>query len=355
LYYYHEGTHKWRNYKGSLDENHADPGFNLINGKGYLYANTEATTLSFTGAMGTLGEVALDFNTDEGAELQGWNLVGNPFPCNVTSSLPYYLIDGSTNQLNGEPYQAGTTIPSCTGIMVKAEASGQSVTFTKVVAQQSNLPSGLQIAVAQANTRTNTAVDKAIVSFSEGNQLEKFIFDANLSKLYIPQDGKDYAIVTAEAQGEIPVNFRAAENGRYTITVNPENVEMGYLHLIDNMTGADIDLLTTPTYTFNAKTTDYASRFRLVFVASSVFGDEDSDDEHFAFFCNGNIIINGKGTLQVIDMLGRELYSCEVAHSALTSSNTSYFHIPHSTFAPGVYVLRLIDGNDVKTQKMVIR
>ena len=362
LYYYHEGTHIWRNYKGSTDDNHADPGFNLINGKGYLYANTGATTLSFTGALGTQGMIALDFNTDEGAVLPGWNLVGNPFPCNVTSDLPYYLIDGSTNQLNGTPYQAGTTIPSCTGIMVKADESGQSVTFTKVAAQQSNIPSGLQIALSQVveapesnsrfaslrGTKQSSTLDNAIVSFSEGNQLEKFIFDADLSKLYIPQDGKDYAIVTAEAQGEIPVNFRAAENGPYTITVNPENVEMGYLHLIDNMTGADVDLLTTPNYTFNAKTTDYASRFRLVFSAS---GDADGDDAPFAFVSNGNIVFTGMGgdafnaSLQIVDVQGRIIVCRDAVPASLSIAG----------MASGVYVLRLITGNDVKTQKIVIR
>ena len=363
LYYYHEGTHIWRNYKGSPDENHADPGFNLINGKGYLYAKTGATTLSFTGALGTQGMVALDFNTDEGAVLPGWNLVGNPFPCNVTSDLPYYLIDGSTDQLNGTPYQAGTTIPSCTGIMVKADESGQSVTFTKMTAQQSNnLPSGLQIALSQVveapesdsrfaslrGTKQSSTLDNAIVSFSEGNQLEKFIFDADLSKLYIPQDGKDYAIVTAEAQGEIPVNFRAAENGPYTITVNPENVEMGYLHLIDNMTGADVDLLTTPNYTFNATTTDYASRFRLVFSAG---GDADGDDAPFAFVSNGNIVFTGMGgdafnaSLQIVDVQGRIIVYRDAVPASLSTAGMAY----------GVYVLRLITGNDVKTQKIVIR
>jgi hypothetical protein len=40
---------------------------------------------------------------------------------------------------------------------------------------------------------------------------------------------------------------------------------LDYLHLIDNLTGADVDLLQMPEYTFTAKTTDYASRFRLVF------------------------------------------------------------------------------------------
>ena len=76
-------------------------------------------------------------------------------------------------------------------------------------------------------------------------------------------DGEDYAVVSAGNAGEIPVNFKAKENGQYTITVNPENVEMSYLHLIDNMTGADVDLLQTPSYTFEARTTDSAERFKL--------------------------------------------------------------------------------------------
>ena len=85
---------------------------------------------------------------------------------------------------------------------------------------------------------------------------------------------ENFLVVTnKEGQGEMPLNFKANANGEYTITVNPENVEMGYLHLIDNMTGADIDLLQTPEYTFNAKTTDYESRFRLVFVC----GDANDD------------------------------------------------------------------------------
>ena len=39
------------------------------------------------------------------------------------------------------------------------------------------------------------------------------------------------------------VNFKAEENGTYTISVDVDNVEMDYLHLIDNLTGDDIDLL----------------------------------------------------------------------------------------------------------------
>ena len=137
----------------------------------------------------------------------------------------------------------------------------------------------------------------------------------------------------------MPVNFKAKENGTYTLTVNPEGVEMGYLHLIDNMTGADVDLLATPTYTFSAKTTDYASRFRLVF---SICEDANGDSA-FAFISNGNIIVNGEGMLQVMDVMGRVVYQGDAINRVSTGGMT-----------PGVYVLRLIDGDNVRTQKIVI-
>ena len=140
-----------------------------------------------------------------------------------------------------------------------------------------------------------------------------------------------------------------------------ENVELGYLHLIDNLTGTDIDLLSTldviagedpqsptPMYTFTAKTTDYPSRFKLVFDAST----GSAAEETFAFIdAAGNIIISdgsstdsGTYTLQVIDATGRVIVSRDGVHTVSTNG------IP-----AGVYVLRLINGDDVRTQKITIR
>ena len=141
------------------------------------------------------------------------------------------------------------------------------------------------------------------------------------------------------------MNFKATENGTYTITVNPENVEMAYLHLIDNLTGADIDLIATPSYSFEAKTTDYESRFKLVF--ASVFEGADGDNASFAFISNGNIIVNGEGVLQVMDVLGRQCYTKELS--------TVNFQLSTINFPAGVYILRLINGDDVRTQKIAIR
>ena len=144
----------------------------------------------------------------------------------------------------------------------------------------------------------------------------------------------------------MPVNFRANEDGQYILTVNPENVDMNYLHLIDNMTGMDVDLLQTPSYSFEAKVNDYESRFRLVFATNK----EDSvstGSKAFAFFSNGNWIINNdsKATLQIVDINGRVL-----CNEQINGCYSKSFEA-----APGVYMLRLINGDNVKVQKLVVR
>ena len=198
--------------------------------------------------------------------------------------------------------------------------------------------------LTNANVRDAKPIDNVIVNFGEGNGMPKFEFGEQNAKLYIPQNGKDYAIVYSEGQGEMPLNFEANENGSYTITFGIENTEMNYLHLIDNMTGADIDLLVEPSYTFEANVSDYPSRFRLVFNNGGASTGPSTGSGTFAFINNGNIIVNGEGTVQVIDMMGRIIVCKDTIHRFSTNG-----------FVPGVYVIRLIDGEDVRTQKMVIR
>ena len=69
-------------------------------------------------------------------------------------------------------------------------------------------------------------------------------------------------------------------------------------------------------------------------------------NEAFAFISNGNIIVNGEGTLQVFDVLGHQLITKQLStlNSKLSTLN----------YKSGVYVLRLINGENVRTQKIVI-
>ena len=344
---------EWQNYKANS--------FSLENGQGYLYANAEDVNVIFKGAFneGPSQEVSLTY--DGTADFAGWNLVGNPFPYAATVSRSHYVMNEGGTAIEPVAVSAGGTIAACTGVMVKAEAneSNPKVTFAQPTRQTVENKGLLHIAVSNAEV-----LDKAIVSFNAGDALEKFVFNKDNAQIYIPQDGKDYAIATVGGTDiaryvstEVPVNFKATKNGTYTLTVNVDNVELDYLHLIDNLTGADIDLLhpnaviagkdpqsPAPSYTFTAKTTDYASRFRLVFGADGASGD--SCEPNFAYISKGEIIITADAcdaSLQVVDMMGRVIISADVARNVSTRGMT-----------PGVYVLRLVNGDSVRTQKVVM-
>ncbi len=339
LYYFYENPGnelEWKNYRNTT--------FNLYNKDGYLYANKAKVTLNFTGSINPATSSmpqTLDFT--EGVELAGWNLVGNPFTFNTYVNMSYYKMNDDGSAIEPEAVSQTTTIAPCTGIMVQATATGQSITFSKDAPSSQNGNQGnLNIALVQANVRNNAVMDKAILSFNEGSQLSKFYFGQSKANIYFPQFNEELAIVQSEGMGEMPLSFRANESGTYTLSFNAEEVTFSYLHLIDNMTGMDVDLLQTPSYTFDARTTDYSSRFRLVFATGS-----NNDSDNFAFFSNGTWVISndGEATLQVIDVTGRVLCSETVNGSVSKAINAS----------AGVYMLRLINGNDVRTQKIVVR
>ncbi len=333
----------WANYKEDAGGNNQDPLFSLYTGHGYLYANAASVTLEFAGSL-NYRDLENDFVSLDNT---GWNLVGNPFAYNTYPGMSYYKMNEAGTGIDATEYTTADAVPPCTGILVYDDEDDPQglITFSKTAPASGGAKGGINLTLAETQ-RGAAKLDNAIVSFNEGSQLGKFYFGTQNANLYIPQGTEEYAIVSTEAQGEMPVNFRANENGQYTLTVNPENVEMNYLHLIDNMTGADIDLLQTPSYTFNATTNDYESRFKLVF-ASSICEDANGDNETFAFYSNGNWIINnaGEATLQVIDLTGRILSSETVNGSVSKAINAT----------PGVYMLRLINGENVKVQKIVVR
>ncbi len=309
---------EWENYQQHQGD------FDIVPGQGYLYANSETVELGFSGDL-------YDGNGEITLENAGWNLVGNPFYDAIASiGRDYYRMNSDHDGLI-----AGTvdeTINAWEGIFVEAENPGEVLTFTPVFKGEKSTNSAMVINLSQ-----NSVIDRAIVRFG-GNSMTKFQLFENSTKLYIAQDGEDYAIVNSGNEGEMPVNFKAEKNGTYTISVNTENVSMDYLHLIDNMTGNDVDLLANPSYTFNASTTDYASRFRLVFAAAEV--------EIFAYYNGSEWVVNGNGTMQLVDMMGRVLSSENVNGIATVNTNK---------LSAGVYVMRLVNGNDVKTQKIVVK
>ena len=342
---------EWRNYK--------DNAFTYLNSAtytsyGYLYANEAGTTLTFNGnikaANATNYSKSCTVPASGSYDFPGVYLLGNGFVCDAYlaassatgNGLPCYKMNEAGDGFTAVP--AGTAIDPMEGVFFVAsnEEGGFSgyVYVTTTAPQVAVAPGELDVVVSQGRG----VKDNAIIVFGDNQKLGKFSFREGSSKIYIPMEGKDYAVVNAGNVGEMPVSFEAEHNGSYTLSFNSKEVSFSYLHLIDNLTGADVDLLANPSYSFDARTTDYASRFRLVFsTGSSATGD------NFGFInAMGNLCIfgiDGTATVQVVDVTGRMLSSETFSGSYERKLNV----------APGVYMIRLINGNDVKVQKMIVK
>ena len=343
LYYYYEPEYLWMNYETEA--------FNIVHKQGYLYANgeTQGTILLFTGTLiPSNNSITINDLSHSSTILNGFNLIGNPFACNATLDKDFCVIDNTTNEVVLATQNA--VIAPCESIFVQASEGNSSVTFSKAnAAKGNNAKDCFDIVVthrSQLNpsTGSGTFVDRVRVRLGEGMGMEKYSLDNKHSRISLWQNGQNYAVAYINGAKELPFNFNAKKDGTYTFAIEAENLDLDYLHLIDNMTGDDVDLLSTPDYTFEAKTSDFASRFRLMFNENST-GGSSTGSETFAYISNGSIIVNHEdnATLQIVDATGRNVYQ-EIATS----------HVSTSGMALGVYVLRLITANGVKTQKIVL-
>lgn len=331
LYYFDQNGdgegNEWFNYEANT--------FTIQSKKGYLYASQTNTQLQFAGTACTDGNVPLEYSTatNISESMRGWNLIGNPLAEDATISQACYVMNEGGTEL--EAAASGKLIPAMNGVFVKATGADQSVTFTP----NSTSKEGAKIDINVLKDRGAT-IDRAIVSLGEGSTLPKFMLNPRNTKIYIEQGGDDYAVVSSN-EDEIPVCFKAASNGTYTLNVAVQNAELDYLHLVDNLAGTDTDLLANPNYTFEANTGDYASRFTLVLRNTTGLV------EHFAFYNGHNWTISndGEALIQVVDVMGRILNSKEICGNAEINISQP----------AGVYMLRLVNGSDVKVQKVVVR
>ena len=91
---------EWENFKNQADH----PDFTTLNnGAGYLYANSDDVTLGFTGELKPYSEAD---GANQVSISTGWNLVGNPFACNVYANQPFYKMNEECTGLSAELHPA---------------------------------------------------------------------------------------------------------------------------------------------------------------------------------------------------------------------------------------------------------
>ena len=328
LYYYNEigdnQGQEWINYKSGA--------FNLTSGKGYLYANDVSRSLRLTGTL-NIGNYSPTVNLSYASSddvLKGFNLLSNPTAHEIEFSKTANVSDGYYYLNNSETwvYTTATTVPVGRGFLVKANDANQSVVLNPQ-GKGSREAKGQYICVGIGE-------EKVFVKLNEGVSMPLANLREQHSSLYLMRNRQPYVMLVRGDAATLDLCYEVRSQGKQTLKVDTQGLSLDYLHLVDHITGADIDLLATPEYTFNAQRTDYAARFQLVFVVDGN-ASTNSTDAPFAYFADGHIVVDydGEATLQVIDMLGRM--------------------VNRDKLTPGVYVLRLITDDAVRVQKIEVR
>ncbi len=326
---------EWVNHK-------SNGGFNLSPSAGYLYAHNPAITLRMEGALnvGTYSETVNLGYANGAASIQGFNLLGNPvaheisFTKTAEVSDGYYYLANSGNWV----YETGNTVPVGRGFMVKANASNQSVTLNPQSKRGEDQEKGQFLCVSVGE-------EKAYVKLNEGLSMPLLDMRGHHSRLYLQSERQSYVMLVRDGAEVLDLCYEAHGNGPQTLKVDTDGLGLNSLHLIDNKTGANVDLLATSSYQFEAKEGDYVTRFRLVFGPSTGSGSEGSTP--FAYYADGEIRLSETchgALLQIVDMTGRVVFMGDVSGNVSTKGMT-----------PGVYVLRLVADDGIRVQKMVLK
>ena len=339
LYKYEENNANWYNHHA-----HTAAFTTFEQGIGYLYANAADKVISYGGEMiGTDTEISKVLSYAGTTEKKGSNLMGNPFSRNIktgelkinsTNVTTYYVLEGGAEFV--AQTLASTPIKPGQGFFVQATAEGQNLIFNPAPASKDReIEQTGYISIKAGNSEFT---DNAFVQIANGNTLRKMTLSDNSSIVYVMNGGKDYAAARIDAlEGSMPVCFKANKLGSYTITIEAKDIKTDYLHLIDNFSHEDIDLLLEPSYTFIASDGDNASRFTLVFRAE---GSTVTSADIFAYQNGSDIVVNGNGELQVFDVMGRLIATQHINGVQTVNVN-----------ATGVYIFKLNE----KTQKIVVR
>ncbi len=385
-----EDQHEWIDYQytgndgeqhlGSEDNNESE----FIRGKGYLISVNDETFLQATGTLNN-GTVTYADVTASSDKCHGLNLIGNPYQSyldfkefavgnsgsgkiwSAPENAFYTLIDEDMKGYVTYHYDASWNEGGITasryinmhqGFFVVTQGNA-TATFTNAMRngkgyntsfrgdeEQPRYPLVNLILNEQNGNRDYTVIELGRPEAGGAKKIKTLRIGK--AQIYAHYENEDYAIAfTKTGESSIPVRFSTDENATFTLNWNTQNGTFSYLHLLDNMTGMDIDCLATDEYVFTATPDDYESRFKLVFAYTGIDENEIEMPDSFAFFNGDELIVNGEGRLECIDLQGRRLF--------VTDVYGTQNHVTLPDYASGLYLLHLSNGKQTKVQKIVVK
>ncbi|WP_417860036.1 T9SS type A sorting domain-containing protein [Winogradskyella sediminis] len=374
----------------------------LTAGTGYRAATSNTATLVFTGTANS-GDVTIDID-HSGPSYQEWNLIGNPYPSYLDAEafLNYEVATGIKNMdLLGDTsgiYGYDGNAENGWDIINLANAAGRLITPGQgflVGADATNAASyGLEfktsmraignsddfIAGRDANTLTylklnaSTATEIYTTQFyfnAEATQGLDAGYDATIwggtapnfalfSHLIEDNNGLPMALqaldVTDLSNVTIPLGVNANQGEQLTFSINASTLPSTVnVYLEDNVANTST-LLNTTDYILTPNTAlNGTGRFYLR-VSNSTLSTIDNTLEHLSIYTHKtdkSIVVAGQllepTTATIYDVQGR------LVLSTLLQSTERSQAIDVSALNTGIYVIKLHNASQNKTQKVIIR
>ena len=367
FYSWSEFNSTWNNQKkdnSTTNDFYTDNGFDFAKGRGYLVAYENEGYKKFLGTLNN-GDVTYPLSCSTDGEFviekyTGFNLLGNPYPSyidweaegwtrDMLELQTVWIYDDDVNNyitytLGGVATNGGSQyIAPCQGFFVKAKTTGDFVmtndirTKSKSAFRKDNDENIFKVRVNGASGQDEIAV----VIGDNDDVFKMFSLNESAPSLYINKGVGNYTVVYIDDEKSLPLNFEAESMSMFTISLSEAGNDFTQIYLEDRLTGEKVNLL-TDSYSFLHSKSNTKERFVLTFVN----GQQTTDNSHFAYINNGEIIIddiNGNVQINIYDVTGRRVFSRDDVHSVQTNGYSS-----------GVYIIQKIDDKGIETQKIVI-
>ncbi len=337
-------TNEWYNYKGHVNDFEKT----FYQGRGYLVSYETETSAIFKGMLNNensfnFSDVSTYIADDHFANFY---LLGNPFTFDMkwndmTANNIYDNGYATINVSGSYTYHSGNDIISVgDGFFVLTTGENPSLSY----GASSKNERSFDVNSLNITSMSNEGSDNVILTFA-GQENEGFTkldnFNENIAIIYVENDGGRYGVMSYDDNTtEVELCFHANRMGSYTIGIEPDG-KFKSVTLIDKFTGIETNML-VENYNFTATSGDNVNRF----IVKLVNGQQTTDNIHFVYQSGEDLIIDAEGVVQIIDVMGRVVYSDDVE-----STNN---RINVSDFGDGTYVVRVINETEVKVEKVVI-
>lgn len=342
-FYKFDGNNQYEEWINFKDTTNVDLETSFKQGRGYLVSYKAYNTFSPTGVFNPSSSHDFDITTGD-KRMSGFQLLGNPFSFNMEWSKVEHsdLVDGFAvvNESGTYNYYDGSngTIPVGDGFFVKAIGENPTMHYDANSRSRSE-----QIESINVIASSNKGNDNVIISFA-GADKEGFPkldnFNDKVANIFVNNNDIRYGIFNYDRNTtEVELSFLASVMGRYTISMKA-NGEFDNLVLVDRFTGIETNMLLED-YSFTASGQQDHNRF----VVRLSMNNNDVQEERFVYQSGNELIINGEGFVQIIDIMGRIVYTNDIQGESRIDANNFY---------SATYVVRVVNENEVKTQKIVI-